>query len=156
MNIISKRINTSLPPSSAGTGNKLKMPKFILINAINGNRFCKLCFAAFAITTVTPTGPETALKPYLPLIKSIKLRQITAQYEAVVLNMFTRYLSCGLAVSYDGNLVFAFGAIETDLFASFGCVTYAFNITKFMINLSLAIGLYILNAYLFAKKLDIE
>ena len=77
-------------------------------------------------------------------------------YALVVLNMFTRYLSCGLAVSYDGNLVFAFGAIETDLFASFGCVTYAFNITKFMINLSLAIGLYILNAYLFAKKLDIE
>lgn len=77
-------------------------------------------------------------------------------YALVVLNMFTRYLSCGLAVNYDGNLVFAFGAIETDLFASFGCVTYAFNITKFMINLSLAIGLYILNAYLFAKKLDIE
>jgi len=77
-------------------------------------------------------------------------------YAMTVLKMFTRYLSCGLAINYDGKLVFAFGAVGSDLFNQFNCLTYTFNITKFILNISLTIGFYILNTFLFNKKLEME
>ena len=80
----STSIKNNLPPSNAGSGNKLKIPRFIIISAIIGSSEVRLCFAAEQIATVTPTGPETALIPYLPETRSTSERHITAQYETDV------------------------------------------------------------------------
>ena len=65
-------------------GNKLNIPRFIVISAIIGSKFSRFCFAAEPIAAVMPTGPETALIPYFPLIRSISDRHTTAQYDAAV------------------------------------------------------------------------
>ena len=77
LNIISKRINKSLPPSRAGMGKRLNIPRFTVIRAIIGRIFLRLYFAALPMATVTPTGPDIALIPYLPEIRSISENQIT-------------------------------------------------------------------------------
>ena len=51
----------------------------LAISAIMGIKAKRFCFATLPIAEVRPTGPDTALIPYLPEIKSISERQITAQ-----------------------------------------------------------------------------
>ena len=68
-------------------GNRLNSPKFMVISAIIGKIELKFCFATLPIAAVTPTGPETALIPYFPPIKSNSDLYITAQYEADILKV---------------------------------------------------------------------
>lgn len=77
-------------------------------------------------------------------------------YVLLFSQIFLRYISCGLAFNEAGKIIFAFGARGTEIFSSFGAVSYAFNFTNFVINLGLTIGLYILNIKLFDKKLEIN
>ena len=58
--IISIKINNARLPSREGIGNKLKIPRFIVIRAIIGSKFAiPPLETAEDIAAVTPTGPET-------------------------------------------------------------------------------------------------
>lgn len=77
-------------------------------------------------------------------------------YALATLQMLTGFLSFGLAIDINGDLIFAYGSPLTETFYQNGAMTYVFDITTFIINIGLIIGLYILTRYLFKKHLELE
>lgn len=77
-------------------------------------------------------------------------------YALSVTKIFTGYLSFGLAISSESEIIFAFGRVGSDIFRSFGADSYALNITDLIINIGLTLGLYFLTVNLFENKLEME
>lgn len=77
-------------------------------------------------------------------------------YSLSVSKIFTGYLSFGLAISSESEIIFAFGRVGSDIFRSFGADSYALNITDLIINIGLTLGLYFLTVNLFENKLEME
>lgn len=77
-------------------------------------------------------------------------------YALSVTKIFTGYLSFGLAISSESEIIFAFGRVGSDIFRSFGADSYALNITDLIINIGLTFGLYFLTVNLFENKLEME
>ena len=77
-------------------------------------------------------------------------------YALSVSKIFTGYLSFGLAISSESEIIFAFGRVGSDIFRSFGADSYALNITNLIINIGLTLGLYFLTVNLFENKLEME
>lgn len=77
-------------------------------------------------------------------------------YALSVSKIFTGYLSFGLAISSESEIIFAFGRVGSDIFRSFGADSYALNITDLIINIGLTLGLYFLTVNLFENKLEME
>ena len=77
-------------------------------------------------------------------------------YALSVSKIFTGYLSFGLAISSESEIIFAFGRVGSDIFRSFGADRYALNITDLIINIGLTLGLYFLTVNLFENKLEME
>ena len=89
--ISSKNRNTSLPPSSAGSGKRFITPRFMVIIAIKESKLLrpaiKLVFnpseVASPIAEAIPIGPLIALRANLPVIRPIKLDHTILTVEMV-------------------------------------------------------------------------
>lgn len=77
-------------------------------------------------------------------------------YVLSILNVFTDTISFGIAITDNQSLLFVFGSEYSDNFINSGAVSYVFNITKVILNISLIIGGYILTKYLLKNKIEIE
>jgi len=67
------------------------------------------------------------------------------------------YFSFGFVVNGEGSLVFAYGSTFSNTFLQSGAIgDYSFNITMFIINAGLIVGLYLLCRYILKNHLELE